>query len=58
MHYGEFCNYADFFAEKLLGGEANSPDLEEGLSSVMIMRAIVRSLETGLPQRVEPLTTL
>jgi predicted dehydrogenase len=52
MHYGEFCNYADYFASKLLGGEPNSPDLEEGLSSVMVMKAIVESLESGLPQKL------
>ena len=55
MHYGEFCNYTDYFASKLLSGEANSPDLEEGLSSVMAMRAIVESLETGKPVRVPSL---
>jgi len=49
MHYGEFCNYADYFAAKLLSGEPNSPDLEEGLETVGIMRAIVESLELGRP---------
>ncbi len=47
MHYGEFCNYADYFASKLLSGEPNSPDLEEGLETVRVMDAIVKSLETG-----------
>lgn len=47
MHYGEFCNYADYFASKLLSGEPNSPDLEEGLDTVEVMRAIVESLESG-----------
>lgn len=47
MHYGEFCNYADYFASCLLSGAPNSPDLEEGLETVMIMRAIVESLESG-----------
>ncbi len=47
MHYGEFANYADYFASKLLSGEANSPDLEEGLHTVEVMRAIVESLESG-----------
>lgn len=51
MHYGEFCNYTDYFASKLLNGEPNSPDLEEGLGSIMVMRAIVESLETGKPVR-------
>jgi predicted dehydrogenase len=53
MHYGEFCNYTDYFASKLLSGDPNSPDLEEGLSTVTIMRAVVQSLETGLPVKVK-----
>jgi predicted dehydrogenase len=52
MHYGEFCNYTDYFASKLLSGEPNSPDLEEGLASVMVMRAIVASLESGRTEAV------
>lgn len=52
MHYGEFCNYADSFASKLLSGEANSPDLEEGLATVRTMRAVVESLETGQIARI------
>jgi predicted dehydrogenase len=55
MHYGEFCNYTDSFASKLLSGEPNSPDLEEGLTTVMVMRAIVESLETGRSATVQPL---
>ena len=47
MHYGEFANYADYFARSLLTGQPNSPDLEEGLESVRVMRAIVESLETS-----------
>jgi len=54
MHYGEFCNYTDYFASKVLAGEPNSPDLEEGLSTVMTMRAIVESLESGRVVDVEP----
>lgn len=52
MHYGEFCNYTDYFAAKLLSGEPNSPDLEEGLSSIQVMRAIVESLESGASKKV------
>lgn len=47
MHYGEFCNYTDYFASKLVSGDPNSPDLVEGLETVLTMRAIVESLETG-----------
>lgn len=53
MHFGEFCNYADYFASRLLSGEANSPDLREGLETLMVMSAVVRSLETGMPSQVE-----
>lgn len=53
MHYGEFCNYADYFASCLLSGQPNSPDLEEGLETVMTMRAVVASLESGRVERVE-----
>jgi predicted dehydrogenase len=54
MHYGEFCNYIDYFASKLLSGEPNSPDLEEGLVTVRTMSAVVESLNTGKPAQVEP----
>ncbi len=53
MHYGEFCNYTDYFASKILSGEPNNPDLEEGLQTVMVMRAIVASLESGQTERVQ-----
>lgn len=49
MHYGEFCNIADSFAAALLSGRPNHPDLDEGLGTVALMDATVRSLETGLP---------
>lgn len=57
MHYGEFCNYTDYFASKVLSGEPNSPDLEEGLETVMTMRAIVESLETGRTAQVQAIPT-
>lgn len=47
MHYGEFCNYADYFASKILSGEPNSPELREGLETVLTMDSIVESIETG-----------
>lgn len=55
MHYGEFCNYTDYFASKLLGGEPNSPDIREGLQTVLVMRAVVESLESGRPVAVPKL---
>lgn len=55
MHYGEFCNYTDYFAARILSGEPNSPDLEEGLGTVLLMGAVVESLRTGRPTTVPSL---
>ncbi len=55
MHYGEFCNYADYFASKLLSGEPNSPDLREGIETLNALAAVVESLQTGQPARVKPI---
>jgi predicted dehydrogenase len=52
MHYGEFCNVVDSFAAAIRDGTPNHPDLEEGIGTVRVMHAIVRSLETGAPIRV------
>lgn len=47
MHYGEFANVLDSFAAAILSGGPNSPDLREGLETVLVMDAIVRALESG-----------
>lgn len=55
MHFGEFCNYADYFASKLLSGEDHSPDLREGLETFLTMEAVVRSLTERRPVQVDSL---
>lgn len=55
MHYGEFCNIADSFANAILKGLPNSPDLREGLQTVLVMDAIVRSLDSGMTEQVPQL---
>ncbi|RMH12280.1 MAG: gfo/Idh/MocA family oxidoreductase [Planctomycetota bacterium] len=55
MHYGEFANYADFFAEALIEGRDASPGLEEGVETCCVMEAVRRSANTGRPVEVEPL---
>lgn len=57
MHYGEFCNYTDYFASHLLSGAPHSPDLAEGLETVLTMGAIVESLASGCPVRVPHLNS-
>ncbi|MFQ5796144.1 MAG: Gfo/Idh/MocA family protein, partial [Candidatus Bipolaricaulia bacterium] len=52
MHYGEFANYAEYFAIALLEGHDYSPDLEEGLETFGIMEAVRRSVQAGTPIQV------
>lgn len=55
MHYGEFANYAEYFAQALLAGRDYSPGLEEGLETFCVMEAVRQSAQTGAPVRVGPL---
>jgi predicted dehydrogenase len=55
MHYGEFANYADYFARGLIEGTACSPELEEGVETVCVMEAARRSAASGTPVDLEPL---
>jgi len=43
MHYGEFANYAEYFAAALIDGTPYSPGLEEGIETLCVMEAIRRS---------------
>ena len=54
MHYGEFANYAQYFAEAILEGKPHSPDLEEGVETFCVMEAVRRSAD-GKPVMIAPL---
>ena len=43
MHYGEFANYAEYFAAALIEGKEYSPGLEEAIETLCVMEAIRRS---------------
>lgn len=47
MHYGEFANYLQYFAEHLKSGSTYSPDLNEGLETLCLMEAVRRSAYSG-----------
>lgn len=51
-HAGEFENYLRHFAHALSHSVAPQPDLADGLRTVAVMKSLERSLETGLPVRV------
>lgn len=55
MHYGEFGNYADYFARAILDGTPSSPDLREGLETVCLMEAVRQSAQRGTPVRLAAL---
>jgi len=55
MHYGEFANYAEYFAGALLEGTPFSPDLEEGVETFCVMEAVRRSAASGTPVALAPL---
>jgi predicted dehydrogenase len=55
MHYGEFANYTEYFAQALLTGSEYSPNLEEGLETYCIMEATRQASREGRPVRIAPL---
>ncbi|MGQ9888419.1 MAG: Gfo/Idh/MocA family protein [Aggregatilineales bacterium] len=56
MHYGEFANYAEYFALALLEDRDYSPNLDEGLATFCVMEAVRRSAQSGgQPVAVAPL---
>ncbi|RQP11709.1 MAG: gfo/Idh/MocA family oxidoreductase [Microbacteriaceae bacterium] len=56
MHYGEFANYLQYFADALVSGSDYSPGLEEGLETFCLMEAVRRSAtDGGRPVALAPL---
>ena len=55
MHYGEFANYAEYFARALLAHSDYSPNLEEGIETYCVMEAIKLSARSGQPITIAPL---
>lgn len=56
MHYGEFANYLQYFAEAITSGADYSPGVEEGIETFCLMEAVRRSaLSGGQPVELAPL---
>jgi len=51
-HAGEYQNYIEYFAKSLDNNEIPKPDLEEGIVTIAVLAATERSLETGMPVKV------
>ncbi len=54
MHYGEFANYADYFADALINDKPYSPGLEEGVETFLVMEAVRESSRTGKVVEIAP----
>lgn len=56
MHYGEFANYLQYFAEAIRSDTPHSPGVEEAIETVCVMEAVRRSAaDRGAPVTLAPL---
>jgi hypothetical protein len=51
-HGGEYQNYLEYFADSIEQGFTAYPDLQEGIGTIAVLKAMEQSLETGLPVKV------
>lgn len=51
-HAGEYQNYLEYFADSIEQGFTAYPDLEEGIGTIAVLKAMEESLKTGYPVKV------
>lgn len=54
-HAGEYQNYLEYFADSIEQGFAAYPDLQEGIGTIAVLKAMEQSLATGLPVKISSL---
>jgi predicted dehydrogenase len=52
-HAGEYQNYLEYFAQSIVNDTVAYPDIKEGIGTIALLQAMDRSLETGLPVKVD-----
>lgn len=52
-HAGEYQNYYEYFADCLANNEIAYPDLEQGIGTVAVLKAMEESLKQGKPIKVK-----
>ena len=52
-HAGEYQNYLEYFADSINNKFTAYPDLKEGIGTIALLQALDKSLETGLPVKVD-----
>ncbi len=51
-HAGEYQNYLEYFADSITNNTTAYPDLKEGIGTIALLQAMDKSLETGMPVKV------
>lgn len=54
-HAGEYQNYLEYFADSIEQGFTAYPDLQEGIGTIAVLKAMEQSLATGLPVKISSL---
>ncbi len=52
-HAGEYQNYLDYFADSIEQNFTAYPDMKEGIGTIALLQAMDKSLQTGLPVKIQ-----
>jgi predicted dehydrogenase len=52
-HAGEYQNYLEYFADSINENFTAYPDIKEGIGTIALLQAMDKSLETGMPVKVD-----
>ncbi len=52
-HAGEYQNYLEYFVSCIENGQTAYPDLQEGIGTIALLKAMDQSLQTGHPVKIE-----
>lgn len=52
-HAGEYQNYLEYFADSIEQGFTAYPDMKEGIGTIALLQAMDKSLQTGLPIKIQ-----
>ncbi|MEJ5963125.1 Gfo/Idh/MocA family protein [Pedobacter immunditicola] len=52
-HAGEYQNYLEYFADSINNDTIAYPDLKEGIGTIALLQAMDKSLQTGLPVKID-----
>jgi len=56
-HAGEYQNYLEYFAGCIESGQTAYPDIKEGVGTVALLQAMDRTLQTGVPVKLDDILT-